>query len=767
MKTGTFFALGLLLASVLFAQPSQARQPNPWTFLGPQPIGNQGGNVSDGDGWVGPRPIAGRVLSVVVVDAKTVYVGTSGGGVWKTTDGGLNWKPKTDSQPSLTIGALALDPTNQNVVYAGTGDFNVYYDAYSGVGILRSADAGETWTLLPDPNGVFVGAKVGRVAVDPANPKNIYAATNRGLAISLDGGQSWKSVKMGACSQISDVAVDDSTTPSTVYAASSPVDSDWYTTDSPSCNGLWKGTQPSPSTVCVGPCLPQFSKLPTAVVAVDPQINYVMPESIPAGNNMRLATSRYLVTSVDGKKSKKVTLYVAMQVYLKDSPDKNRLFDLRVLKSDDGGAHWTPLAMVAPGNYSCWGIAVHRISDSPWYPVVDVIYVLSQELFISANGGNNWQKVTADANGALNRKVHVDLHGFDFVPGGAKQFFLGADGGMYKSEDYGQSFKNLNATLGNVNFYRGAVSNEPNPKLLGSMQDSGFVRNFSTIGPSDSVGPLYSYWINPLPWMRVQGGDGGSIVWDPQDAKRIYITRSDNAALFMRSTDGGVSFQPAGAGIAPGGQTDLLAPLVMDPKNPKHLLAASNRLYESTDGAGGWKLVGAPSSADFPADGLAITAAAMASDSSAIYASHGAKVFKFANAAWKDVTAGLPNFYVVRTMAVDPANPNVVYAGLWAPPGTKRVKKLVGDAWVDASTNLPDADVNSIVINPGNPKDIFAATNQGSYRSTNGGDTWHSISNGMPKAIAYDLVLDQTGTTLYVFTHGRGVRRAYVKDLPA
>jgi hypothetical protein len=456
-----------------------------------------------------------------------------------------------------------------------------------------------------------------------------------------------------------------------------------------------------------------------------------------------------------------------MQVYLKNSPDKNRLVDLWVLKSEDGGAYWRALVMVAPGHYSCWGIAAHRIAASPSHPALDVIYVLSQELFVSTNGGINWQKVTADADGALNRKVHVDLHGFDFVPGGARQFFLGTDGGMYKSEDYGHSFKNLNATLGNVHFYRGAVSNEPNPALLGSMQDGGFVRNFATIIPPHSNNPSYSYWINPLYWMRVQGGDGGSVVWDPQDAKRIYITRSDNAALVMRSTDGGESFQPAGVGIAPGGKTDLLAPLVMDPKNPKHLLAASNQLYESTDGADNWKLVGVPSPADFPANGLAITAVAMASDSSAIYASHGAKVFKFANAAWTDVTAGLPNFYVVRTMAVDPANPNVVFVGLWAPPGTKRVKKLVGNTWVDASMNLPDANVNSIVINPGNPKDIFAATDQGSYRSTNGGNTWVSISNGMPKAIAYDLVLNQSGTTLYVFTHGRGVWRAYVKDLPA
>ena len=760
MKARTILALSLLLMAVLCAVPTQAQQSNPWRFLGPQPIRGQSASVWERDGFVGPKPIAGRVSSVAVVDEKTVYIGTSGGGVWKTTDGGLNWIPKTDTQPYLSIGALALDPTNKNVIYAGTGEFIQYYDAYPGVGILRSTDGGERWRLLPDPAGVFVGAKVTRIAVDAGNPGNIYAATNRGLIISTDGGQSWASVKLGGCSQISDVVIDHTTTPSTVYAASSPVDNDWWVTDSPGCNGIWRSNPPlagQPSSES----LPTFSNV---------------TNGIPGGNMMRLtlqydpdpfttqkAASTGRITIV---RKPKVTLYLAMQVYLPDSPAGIHQFNLKVFKSTNGGDSWQYVAMVFPGSWGVFGIAVQRMSSTG--QTTDAIYVASLELFTSTDSGQKWNFSTytetdpAQANPARadpdkvhpyqNRKTHYDLQSVAVVPGDAGKFYLATDGGIYKSEDYGQTYKNLNYTLGNVNFYRGAVSNDPSPLLIGSMHDSGFVRSFGTIDQSN--------------WMRVDGGDGGSVVWDPQDSRRVYTARPDGA-LVRRSLDGGFSFQDAGPNIRADEPRDFLPPLAINPRNPKHLLVATSQLYESLDGADTWHGF----SRIMPRSPFAITAIAPVFSSSSVYVARGTQVFKFTrvnlnNTTVDNVTFDLGNFSMVRTLAVDPNDPNTVYAGLWAAPGTPRLRKLQGNSWVNISPSLPDANVNSIVINPANSKDIYVGTDQGTYRSLDAGGSWFSITDGMPNAIAYDVVLNQAGTMLYVFTHGRGVWRANVKDLP-
>jgi photosystem II stability/assembly factor-like uncharacterized protein len=750
MKTRTILAMGVLLISVLSQQASQAQQLNgPWTFLGPQPISKNNG-VPLGDGYVGPMPIGGRVSSVAVADSNTVYIGTSGGGVWKTTDGGQNWIPKTDLQPSLTIGALALDPTNKNIIYAGTGEYIPYYDVFDGVGILRSSDAGETWSLLPDPTGVFKGTRIARIAVDPANSKTIYAATNFGLALSNDSGQSWKSIKKetSSCSSFTDVVVDSSTTPSTVYAAISDGAGRYVESG---CQGIWKAST-SDNNFKLANGTKIFKEGPVSQTPTPGK-----KPDIPNGNMIRLAIDNYQ----DLSRTSHTVLYVAMQVYLGQGK-----YDLRAFRSVNGGDSWSSLPATVHSDWSCYGIAVQTKFDGSRRKFITAIYVLSDELFVSLDEGQSWENITsAPVNLWESRTAHHDMHGFGFVPGHSAGFFLGTDGGIYKSDNYGRSYINLNDTLGNIHFYRGAVSNDLNPVVIGSMHDSGFV---------------ISTGVNEE-WMRVQGSDGGSVVWDPQDTKRLYLTRAGDPLGVNRSTDGGQTFQAANSGISPTDPkyVDFLAPLALDPKNPKHLYVASNLLYTSMNGADTWKIAGPPRG--FPNSNYPITSIGLASDltTASVYVSRAQRVFKYVQKLsfliptkqdeWSDVTFNLSpsNIYSVTALAVDPANPGTVYAGLSAPSGQSHLMKLVGgNNWVDASHNLPDANVNSIVINPNSPNDIFIATDEGVYRSTNGGDYWFSVGYGMPKAIAWDVVLNSSGATLYAFTHGRGVWKANVKDLP-
>jgi hypothetical protein len=177
------------------ASPAQVTQPQ-WIQIGPQPVDNYYG-VS-----------AGRVSALAVdpEDPKIVYVGGAEGGIWKTTDGGANWAPLTDGQPSLAVGSITLDPNNSSIVYVGTGEENFSGDSYYGAGVLKSIDGGATWTQICGPfcgpdgsSGYFNGgARIGQMSVQPSNSKVVLAAVEfygfDGIYRSTAGGASWAPV---------------------------------------------------------------------------------------------------------------------------------------------------------------------------------------------------------------------------------------------------------------------------------------------------------------------------------------------------------------------------------------------------------------------------------------------------------------------------------------------------------------------------------------------------------------------------------------------
>src|SRR5204863_3626627 len=158
-----------------------------WRSLGPAGIPD---GQTYGSGPGGLATMAGRVSAIAVdpSDSEHVLVGGAAGGVWETRDGGTSWTPRTDDQPTLSVGALAFDPTNPSTVYAGTGEGNSEY-FHLGQGILVSRDGGSTWTVVA--SHVFAGIGFYRLVVDPRNPQRLLVATTGGAAVPPDGGASW------------------------------------------------------------------------------------------------------------------------------------------------------------------------------------------------------------------------------------------------------------------------------------------------------------------------------------------------------------------------------------------------------------------------------------------------------------------------------------------------------------------------------------------------------------------------------------------------
>ncbi len=206
-----------------------------WTSIGPTGIDTStaGVPVIYGQGGL----TTGRVTAVAAdpTNPGTIYVGSPGGGVWKTTDGGVDWSTTTDSQANLVIGSIAVAPNLPTTIYAGTGDAETgtginAADAYAGDGILKSTDGGQTWTLVGKQ---FAGATIGKIVVDPTNANNLFAAVSTnavdgfgsviaGIYHSTDGGQSWTDMGFSSAFVSTDAITDlviNPKNPTILYAA--------------------------------------------------------------------------------------------------------------------------------------------------------------------------------------------------------------------------------------------------------------------------------------------------------------------------------------------------------------------------------------------------------------------------------------------------------------------------------------------------------------------------------------------------------------------
>lgn len=374
-----------------------------WTLAGPQPTA---------EGY------SGRVTAIAVDprDNNTVYIGGAEGGVWKTTDGGSNWKPLTDLQPTLAIGSLAIDPSNPDTVYAGTGEANFNYDAYNGMGVLKSTDSGRTWTLLG--SDIFQQANIGSLAVCPADGKVLLAATPFGLFRSADAGVTWNV----AMSDMANSVLFDPSNGATAYAA---IIGFGDTT------GVYKSLDSGKTWTLSNGAGVSALQLPKQTFRLTLTLAPSAPSTLYLG-----------VDSTTGRPSPLAAFY----------------------KSTDAGGSWTQI----PGQAYC--------ADQCWYNNVLAVSPVDPNLLLgggvglefSINGGTSW-------NFTGRYSLHADQHAIAFTKDGSR-VYVGNDGGVWTAPTAGGLFvwSNLNATLALTQFYKGLSIKPGDPSLsFGGTQDNG------------------------------------------------------------------------------------------------------------------------------------------------------------------------------------------------------------------------------------------------------------------------------------------------------
>ncbi|MDZ7292767.1 MAG: T9SS type A sorting domain-containing protein [candidate division KSB1 bacterium] len=672
--------------------------------------------------FAGPTNIGGRVSALAInpKNPEIVYAGAATGGVFKSVDRGATWKPIFDEQAVLPIGDIVIDPQNPEVLYVGTGEANGGHNNFPGAGVFKSTDAGASWQLV----GLENTTSIGRIVVDPVNSNRVYVAAigsyfgsdpERGVYRSTDAGKSWKKV----------LSVNDSTgaidliinpqNPSTLFAAVwervrrhnrshlTGESSGIYRTDDGGNTWQRLGTTnglPGPS--------PTIGRIGLAICAKQPENLYAL----------------YTINSTYG------ALY----------------------RSKDGGRSWTRTdpnnaLQSGFGTFSWYFGNVRVHPDDP-----EQVFVLDVSFMASFDGGRTWPIKYGYGGGPID--LHVDHHALVFDPADSKRLIVGNDGGINISHNSGYQWIKVEA-LPVTQFYHITIDPSNPQRLYGGTQDNGTIRTLS--------GALND-------WEGIYGGDGFYVLVDPGNPNIIYAEYQWGG--LGKSTDGGRSFHNALTGIDPNEPTNWSTPVVMDPSNSNVLYYGSNRVYRTVDGANSWQpisdnLTDARSSR--PLLGTVTTIAVAPSNPAVIYAgtddSH-VWVTADSGATWREISAALPYRWVTR-VAVDHTDARIAYvtfSGLkWNSPQPHVFRTTdMGTTWEDISSNLPDAPVNTIVIDPRYPNLLYVGTDVGAFYSRDYGKHWLPLGEGMPIVSVYDLAIHHGQRRLAAGTHGRSM---YTFDL--
>jgi photosystem II stability/assembly factor-like uncharacterized protein len=666
------------------------------------------------DAWseAGPLNIGGRVTALAVHPSlpQRIFAGAADGGVFRSDDGGGSWTPVFDEIGNLSIGALAIDPSDPATVYAGTGEANASGDSFAGIGLLRSTDAGAHWSLL----GLESSRHINRIVIDPTNPQKIYVACmgalfsktpDRGLYRTTDGGTTWeRTLFLSDSTGVIDVVLDPSQ-PSRLYAATwERLRTPKYRRGGGTTCGVWRSLD-SGST---------WTRLGSGLPGISPSVGRI---------GLALCTTQS---------------QVVYAIYADNTGYFSGLY-----KSINGGDSWTRTSDAALSDlYGSYGWYFGNVRVDPADP--NRVYAMGLDIYRSTSGGSGWAYVSSN--------VHVDQHDLWIDPNQSGRWIAGGDGGLYVTTSSGAAWTHVE-TLPITQFYAGAVDTQNPARLYGGSQDNGTVRTWGG-GLND--------------WEMIYGGDGFYALVDPGNSNTIYAEYQYGG--LAKSTDGGSGFSSCVSGINSGDRRNWSTPVVFDPANASRLYYGTYRLYRTTNGASSWSAISGDLTGGVGDASLVYatitTIAVSPSNGQVIYVgTDDGRVWRTANGGttWQNLSAGLPQRWVTR-VAVDPVNADIAYvthSGYRNDSPLAHAHRTVdgGQTWTAIDAGLPEAPVNALVIDPQHPNWLFAGTDVGVFFSSDAGAEWSDMAPGMPIVVIHDLVLHNPSRTLTAFTHGRSVYR--------
>ncbi len=673
---------------------------------------------------IGPFRGGRTVAAAGVPQQPNVYYMTANnGGVWKSTDYGNVWKPIFDGQPTQSIGALAIAPSNPSVIYVGSGEGLQRPDLSVGDGMYKSMDAGKTWTHL----GLRDGQQINTILVDPHDPNRVFVAVlghpygpnaERGVYRSVDGGANWTKILYKDENTGAIDLVFDPKDPRVIYADL------WAARQGPWENGAWSGPQSG------------------------------VFKSLDGGDSWTQLT-KGLPTTTDGLA--RVGLAVAPS-------DGNRLYAMvdaspqfgGLYRSDDAGASWRRVNSES----RIWGRGgdFAMVKVDPKNP--DKIYVANTSTYRSMDGGGNFTAIKGAPGGDDYHTVWINPDNPDII-------LLGLDQGATLSVNGGQTWSSW-YNQPTAQFYHVITDNRFPYWVYGGQQESGSV-GISSRGDAGEI--------TFRDWHPVGVEEYGYVAPDPLNPNFIY---GGKATRYDQTTG---QTQEIGPNVGRGGGKYRFlrtAPLLFSPVDPHVLFLGAQVLLKTTNGGTSWQAISPDLSRetwDVPASvgiyapqvpgtgrrrGVIYTIAPSYKDVNVIWCGTDDGLIhltKNGGASWTNVTpAGLTAWSKISVMDASHFDALSAYAAV----NRFRLDDLIphiyrthdgGRTWTEIVKGLPLGPVNSVKEDPLRKGLLFAGTEKGVFVSFNDGDNWQPLNMNLPPTSVRDLVIHEDD--LVVGTHGR------------
>ncbi|MFQ5721824.1 MAG: WD40/YVTN/BNR-like repeat-containing protein, partial [Candidatus Aminicenantales bacterium] len=690
----------------------------------------------------------------------TFYVGTRHGGLWKTTNNGTTFKPIFDEQGSLSIGAVAVAPSNPNLIWVGTGEQANARSSHAGDGVYKSEDGGQSWKQM----GLRDSHHIARIVIHPQNPNIVYVAAmghlfsfneERGVFKTEDGGQTWQKVlylnnKIGAI----DLVINRKN-PDILYAAMyEKYRYPWHFEEGGPGSGIYKTMDGGKSWQRLQGGLPtgKIGRIGLDIYRQNPDILYAIIENA----NTRPPTEEEI------KKDKSKGL--------KPQP---RQIGGEVYRSQDGGQSWTKMNSLKDNLGGKAAYSFNQIRIDPQNE--RKIYVTGICLANSEDGGKTWHDVNWPPR-RLFRTAFGDVRTVWIDPQDSNRIIMGSDGGFYVSYDGGRSCDYYdNLPIGEI-YALGVDMEEPYNIYVG-LQD-----HESWKGPSNG----WSGRITLSDWKTVGAQDGMYNQVDPTNSRWLYNTYQFGGHFRVDQKLGTrTSIQPKRKEGKTPYRFNWTPPLLISPHNSQIIYTGAQVLLRSLNRGDIWQEI-SPDLTTNDAQKIAgrghityctITTISESPLEAGILwvGTDDGKVWvsKDFGANWKDLTpalaqAGAPENYWVSRVFASHHNQATAYV---AKTGFRRddfrpfLYKTTdfGQSWISLASNLPQEPINVIFEDKENPNLLFVGTDGGLYVSLDGGQKWLKMQNNMPcSVIVSDLLIHPKAKDLVVATYGRGV---YLTDI--
>jgi len=687
---------------------------------------------------LGPAVGGGRVTAVVGIPGKpnVYYVGAAGGGVFATQDGGLTWKPIFEKESTASIGAIALAPSNPNLIWVGTGEKNIRNDVVTGKGVFFSSDAGTTWKFM----GLRDAGQISNIVIDPHDPNTVFVGVlghawgpnaDRGVFRTTDGGKSWQKVLFvdqdtGVSSLIMDPG-----NPMVLFA------------------GLWRVRRYPWNLDSGGPSGGIFRS--TDGGNTWKKLKEGLPEEATGRIGLGAAPSNphHIYALVENKKG---VLYDSM----------------------DLGDHWKMVSnnhqLAARGFYFS-ELMVAPNDESR-------VYFLSFNIMLSEDGGKTARPTS--------RGVHVDHHAMWIDPMDPNRIINGNDGGAYVSSDGARTWRYMD-NLPIEQFYMVADDDSAPYNLCGGLQD-----NNGWCGPSNN---LSRGGITGFDWYTVVGGDGEYVVpAHGKDTHLIYADSQDGSIQRINSENGhSVFVRPYLFGVQAMKPADLkyrfnwTSPIAVSYSDPNEVYLGGNVLFHSTDQGQHWTpispdLTRNDKSKQIPSGGPiyfdlsgAETFGAILSmsispvDPKTIWVGTDdgvVQVTRDGGEHWSNVTSampGLPEWGRIQQIEASPHDANTAFVAVDFHEVENNKPYAFkthdgGKTWTTIAQGLPMDDPARVIREDPNRRGfLVAGTDTGLFYSADEGAHWTALKSNFPTVPVYDIKFVKKTHDLVVATHGRGL----------